>query len=59
MDEVVCDDVTTSLVRITSRVSATTHLKSRVNVLIKYTCECTITSKIRAGCELGHATISC
>ena len=58
MDEVVCDDVTTSLVQITSWVSATTHLKSRVKAVIKYTCECTVTSKIRAGCELGHANIS-
>ena len=32
----------------------TTHLKSRANAVIKYTCECTITSKIRAGCELGR-----
>ena len=59
MDEVVCDDVTTYLVRITSRVSATIHLKSRVNAVIKYTCEWTITSKVSAKCELGRADISC
>ena len=51
--------ITTSLVRITSWVSATTHFKSRVNAVIKYTCEWTITWKIRAGCELGCANISC
>ena len=51
--------LTTSPVRIASRVSATTQSKSRVNAVIKYTCECTITSKIRAGCEIGRANISC
>ena len=59
INEVVCDDVTTSLVRFTSRMSAATHLISRVNAVNKYTCECTITSKIRAGCELSCANISC
>ena len=59
MDDVVCDDVTTSLVRITSRVLAATHLKSRVNAVIKYTGEYTITSKMRIRCELGRGNISC
>ena len=54
---VVCDDVTTSPVRIASRVSAKAHSKSRVNAVIKYTCEYIITSKIRAGCEIGRVNI--
>ena len=37
-DNVVCDDVTTSPVQIASRVSATTHSPSRVNIVIKYNC---------------------
>ena len=59
MDEVVCDDVTASLVQITLQVSTTTHLKSKEDTVIRYICECTITRKIRAGCELGRANISC
>lgn len=58
-EEVVCNDVTTSPVRFASRVSAATHLKSRVSAVIQDSCGCTVTSKIGAGCKMGHVDISC
>ena len=57
-DEVVCDDVTTSPVRFASQVTVMTHLTSRVNAVNKDTCGCTISTKIRAGCKIGHANTS-